>query len=289
MGEGGRKGVLRWCDQERNVGAVSHREGSWDRSPPALKCQQVAESGKIDDNNPWSNCSGRRHRVITREQALACGMTDRMLRYRIRAGGPWRKLLPGVYVTVTGIVSTQQREMAALLHAGPRSVLTGLAAARRHGIRTLTSSTATYWCHQRPVPRALASSGCGALGACRRSCVDGEIRYVLAGRAVADAARSLTGARDVRGLVAQAIQQQRCSIATLTSELEEGAARGSALLRCALGEVADGIRSVAEGDLRILLKRGRVLEAPVQRAPVRQRRHPDRGGGRLVGGRGGGS
>ena len=81
------------------------------------------------------------HRVITREQALACGMTDRMLRYRIRAGGPWRKLLPGVYVTVTGMVSTQQREMAALLHAGPRSVLTGLAAARRHGIRTLTSST----------------------------------------------------------------------------------------------------------------------------------------------------
>jgi hypothetical protein len=218
----------------------------------------VPRIGKIDDNS-LEQLLRAQHRVITREQALACGMTDRMLRYRIRAGGPWRKLLPGVYMTVTGIVSTEQREMAALLHAGPRSVLTGLAAARRHGIRTLTSSTVDVLVPSTASPQSTSFVRVWRTWRMPREfCVDGQIRYVLAGRAVADAARSLTGARDVRGLVAQAIQQQRCSIATLTSELEEGPAKGSTLLRGALAEVADGIRSVAEGDLRILLKRGRV-------------------------------
>jgi hypothetical protein len=89
-------------------------------------------------------------------------------------------------------------------------------------------------------------------------CVAGEIRFVMAARAVADLARSLTSARDVQALVAQAIQQQRCSIAMLILELEQGPANGSALLRAALTEVQDGIRSVPEGDLRTLLQRGRI-------------------------------
>jgi peptidoglycan/xylan/chitin deacetylase (PgdA/CDA1 family) len=41
----------------------------------------------------------------------------------------------------------------------------------------------------------------------------------------------------------------------LNDELEQGPRRGSALLRRALAEVADGIRSSAEGDLRDLIKR----------------------------------
>jgi very-short-patch-repair endonuclease len=65
-------------------------------------------------------------------------------------------------------------------------------------------------------------------------------------------------ARDVRALVAQAVQQQRCSIQMLTLELEHGPAHGSALLRAALAEVQDGIRSAPEGDLRALLRRGRL-------------------------------
>jgi very-short-patch-repair endonuclease len=199
------------------------------------------------------------HRVIARRQALACGMTDRMLQFRIRPGGPWRKLLPGVYVTVTGTVSREQREMAALLYAGSRSVLTGLAAARRHGISTLTSTTVDVL-----VPAKVRFQSTAFVRVRRtwrmpeQVCIAGEIRYVMPGRAVADAARSMTVARDVRGLVAQTVQQQRCSIEMLNIELEQGPAQGSALLRAALVEVRDGIRSVAEGDLRTLLRRGRV-------------------------------
>jgi hypothetical protein len=87
-------------------------------------------------------------------------------------------------------------------------------------------------------------------------CVAGEIRFVLPPRALADAARTLKSVREVRALVAQAIQQQRCSIEQLGLELEQGPKRGSALLRVALEEVGAGVRSVPEGDLRALLRRG---------------------------------
>jgi hypothetical protein len=203
------------------------------------------------------------HRVIARRQALACGMTDRMLHHRIRAGGPWQKLVPGVYLAVTGTVTGEQREMAALLHAGPQSVITGVAAARRHGISVLTSATVDVL-----VPANLGPQSTSFVRVWRtwrmpeQVCTLGGIRFVMPGRAVADAARGLTALREVRALVAQAVQQQRCSIQMLILELEQGPNKGSALLRATLAEVQDGIRSAPEGDLRDLLQRG-AIPAPV--------------------------
>ena len=72
--------------------------------------------------------------VISREQALSCGMGRPALNYRGRAGGRWPTLLPGVYLTHTGTATDDQRDIAALLYAGPRGVLTGPAALRRHDI-----------------------------------------------------------------------------------------------------------------------------------------------------------
>ena len=46
-------------------------------------------------------------------------MTDKALRYRIRRGGPWQRLLPGVYLAVAGTPTIDQRDMAGLLYAGP--------------------------------------------------------------------------------------------------------------------------------------------------------------------------
>jgi hypothetical protein len=205
----------------------------------------------------------RQYFVIGRDQALACGLTRTAVNHRIRAGGPWQKLLPGVYLAMTGAASAEQREMAALLHAGPRSVLTGMAAARRHDFPMPENG---------PIDVVVAvnvrrqSTGFVRIQRSTRMpsevCTDGELRFVLPARAVADAARSLTSLRDVRALVAQAVQQQRCSIAMLALELEQGPKNGSALLRAALIEVQDGIRSVAEGDLKVLLRRGR-LPAPI--------------------------
>jgi hypothetical protein len=73
---------------------------------------------------------------ISRRQALAVGVTDNALRHRLRPSGPWRGLLPGVYMAANGAPTTLQQEMAALLYAGQGSVITGSAALRCHYIRT---------------------------------------------------------------------------------------------------------------------------------------------------------
>ena len=72
----------------------------------------------------------------------------------------------------------------------------------------------------------------------------------LAARAVADTARLLTDMREARAVVADAVQRGRCTVADLGAELRAGPVRGSATFRSVLAEVAEGIRSTAEGDLR---------------------------------------
>ena len=182
-----------------------------------------------------------------------------MLEHRLRPGGPWQKLVPGVYLAMTGPASTKQREMAALLHAGPRSALTGLAAVRRHGLSVLDTGPVDV-----VVPASVRRQSTGfvriqhSTRMPREVCVDGKIRYVLVARAVADAARTMASARELRALVAQAIQRERCSVALLETELEQGPMAGSAPFRAALAEARAGIRSVPEGDLRALLKKERM-------------------------------
>ena len=91
--------------------------------------------------------------VVSRGQLLALGVTDKAVQYRVRAGGPWQVLLPGVYL---------------------------------------------------------------------------------------------------------AVQLGRCTVSELAQELSSGPVRGSAMFRSVLAEVADGIRSTAEGDLRDLIRRARL-------------------------------
>jgi hypothetical protein len=59
----------------------------------------------------------------------------------------------------------------------------------------------------------------------------------------------------VRAVVADAVQRDKCAISNLATELSQGPNKGSVLFREALADVADGIRSAAEGDLRDLLAR----------------------------------
>ncbi len=203
------------------------------------------------------------HYVIGRDQAFSCGLTRKALSHRLRPGGPWQKLLPGVYLALTGAVSTDQRQMAALLHAGPGSVLTGDAAVRRHGIRAPGSTVVDVLI---PATRRCQSVGFVRIQRTVRMpsqfCATGQIRFTMSARAVADAARAMQSHRNVRALVSDAIQKRRCTITMLGMELEQGPVRGSRLLRRALNEVQEGIRSVAEGDFRDLLVRAR-LPLPV--------------------------
>ena len=157
--------------------------------------------------------------------------------------------------------------MAALLYAGPQSILTGVAALRRHGLSAGTPGgpggshsdmvDVLVPLASRRVDVAFARlHRTGRLP--RGFCVTGEARFALAPRAVADAVRPMTDLNEVRALVAEAVQRRRCSIQHLAEELAAGPVNGSALLRRALAEVADGVRSAIEADLRDLIRWARL-------------------------------
>ena len=194
--------------------------------------------------------------MITRKQALAVGMTDHALRRRLRPGGPWRSLLPGVYLAMTGTPTTLQLEMAAMLHAGSGSVITGLAALRCHHIRAELSDVVDVLV---PASRQRRDAAFVRLHRTTRmpgrTWQVGPVRYTVLPRAVADAVRGMTSLRDVRAVVADAVQRGNCQVPDLVAELTAGPNAGSALFREALTDVADGIRSAVEGDLKNLLAR----------------------------------
>lgn len=220
----------------------------------------MAKTVRLDEDALLKRLAAQ-HGVISRAQAAACGMTPGTLRHRLRAGGPWQTLLPGVYLAHTGPPGQDQRDMAALLHAGPGGVISGLAALSRHGARVPRTGMVDVLV---PAPRTPQDSLFVRVHRTRlmpgRVCYTGPIEYTLPPRAVADAARWLTGSRAVRGIVADAVQRGFCPLDRLTEELAAGPVRGSALLRQALAEVAAGARSVAEGDFLLLIKRARLPE-----------------------------
>jgi hypothetical protein len=197
--------------------------------------------------------------VLSRSQALAVGVTDNAVRHRLRLGGPWRALLPGVYMAATGAPTTLQQEMAALLYAGDGGLITGPAALRSHHIRTELTDIVDVLI---PATRQRRDTAFVRLHRTiripSRIWEAGPVRYVMPPRAVADTVRGLTSLREVRAVVADAIQRRKCTIRDLITELDAGPNAGSVLFREALADVADGIRSAAEGDLRDLLARSRL-------------------------------
>jgi very-short-patch-repair endonuclease len=197
--------------------------------------------------------------VIARGQALACGMTPAMLRRRTAVEGRWQRVLPGVYLAVTGTPTLVQREMAALAYAGKDSVITGAAALPHHRIRAPAAELITVLI---PARRAVRSTGFVRVWRTARMpemfLNDRGVRVALPARAVADTARALTGLREVRAVVGGAVQSGHCPVFLLADEVAAGPRRDSALLRQAIAEVAEGIRSVVEGEFRDLLIRARL-------------------------------
>jgi very-short-patch-repair endonuclease len=197
--------------------------------------------------------------VITRSQAVAAGLTRHALQHRLRLGGPWRALMPGVYLAATGTPTVLQQEMAAMLYAGRGGVVTGLAAVRQHHIR---GPAAEFIDVLVPASRKRQDAAFVRLHRTARLPRQvwslGPLHYALPARAVADAARGLASLRDVRAMVADAVQRGTCQVPGLSTELDQGPNIGSALFREALADVADGIRSAAEGDLKDLLAASRL-------------------------------
>lgn len=198
--------------------------------------------------------------VVSRGQLLGLGLTDNAVQYRVRAGGPWQVLLPGIYLTTSGPPSLTQKEVATLLYAGPGSVITGPTALLHYGIRA-TSSLETVDVLI-PAERQRRSTAFARLYRTARMpgriASSGPVRLAPTPRAVADTVRQLSNLRDVRAVTADAVQLGKCTVTQLVDELSGGPTRGSARFRSVLAEVAEGIRSTAEGDLRDLIVAARL-------------------------------
>src|SRR5262249_48512038 len=127
-----------------------------------------------------------------------------------------RVRLPGVYLSHTGTATDEQCDMAALLYAGPRSALTGPAALRRHSARAPRTDAVDVL-----VPQATRRQDAGFARLHRTArlprlvCVAGEISYVVAPRAVADAVRGMTDIGEVRAVVADSVQGGICPVPRL--------------------------------------------------------------------------
>jgi hypothetical protein len=203
------------------------------------------------------------HGVLSREQAVALGIGMSTVRYRIRSGGPWQRILPGVYLTDRGSATVDQLDMAALLHAGGRSLLTAHAALRRYGILPKVAGAVDVL-----VPGTSRPADVGYVRIHRTSRLpvryftQGPIRFTTIPRAVTDAALGATSLRDMRAIVAVGVDRGRCAPEDLTAELGRSRLRNAAMLRSVIADVDRGIRSAPEGDLMDLIDRSE-LPQPV--------------------------
>jgi hypothetical protein len=220
------------------------------------------------DRGQLSRIARGQYDVLARSQALECGMTRGTIEYRLRPDGPWRQILPGVYLTVTGSPSKEQRETAALLYAGPQSVITGAVAVRRHNLRCTGLNLVDVLV---PAGNHRKSTGYVQIQRTNRMpgmlYTTGPIRFSSLARAVADAARGMTRFSDVQALVCEAIQRGSCTLEELAQELQQGPSAGGRWYRMALAEVSEGIRSAAEAQLKHLIDRSD-LDRPMYNAEL---------------------
>jgi hypothetical protein len=205
----------------------------------------------------------RQEGLVARRQVLACAMSPGALRYRISPAGRWQTILPGVYATAGGRLSDKQRAVAAYLYAARPIAITGPAAIAYHGLSSRRPELVDVL-----VPLGYNRRDAGFVRL-RRTSVrlrahdqDGVVKYAPLDRAIVDTVRDLADMAEIRELVASGVQRGKVDVLQLSRELALGPVQGSARLRLALAEVSDGVRSIAEADLRAIIGQFR-LPAPL--------------------------
>lgn len=205
---------------------------------------------------------GARGGLVTRRELKALGVPDSTVQYRTASTRIWQPMLPGVILTSNGTPTRDQREQAALLYAGSGSMLTGTSALARYGIRNLPDDVRVHVliCHER---RRLSTPSVTVERSRRLPAAPRSIDALPCAplpRACIDAARRLRDRSAVRALISEVIQRRRTTVAALAGEIRAAQIRGTALPRSVIREVSQGVRSVAEAEVRQLLLRAGVPE-----------------------------
>ena len=192
-------------------------------------------------------------RVLTRAAALARGFSRRAIDHRL-ATGRWRRLLPGVYLTVD-TATERDMQRAALAFAGTGAVLSGAAALRIEGYERIARP-------RRLLVLVPPANRCESVGFAqiRRTSRPFEAsfapgpRHAELARAVADHALTLRRLDDARALIAMVGRDDPRLLAGLVVELRHCPRNGSGLFRRALAEVALGAASAPEAEAAAILR-----------------------------------
>jgi hypothetical protein len=206
--------------------------------------------------DPLAKLLDRQYGVPGRGQAAELGIVTSTIANRIKPGGPWQRILPGVYLTTRTKPTIDQLDMAALLYAGRTSMLTGLAALRRFGILPGATGVVDIL-----VPIALRPTTRGFVRVHRTRRMpsgyarQGAIRFTPMPRAITDAALAAACFRDMRAIVATGVDRGRCRTEDLLAELEHSRLPNSPQLRRVIADIERGIKSSPEGDLMDLVDR----------------------------------
>lgn len=106
--------------------------------------REVAARLRVEGMEDEQSLTWRRHLhfqsgVVSRQQALDAGFTEKAIHWRLRSGA-WQRLHSGVYATFTGRPDRAARLWAAVLHVGPSAVLSHETAAEIHGLTSKQSA-----------------------------------------------------------------------------------------------------------------------------------------------------
>jgi hypothetical protein len=190
--------------------------------------------------------------VITAQELVRLGVAESTVYRRCRPGGPWQLLAPGVVLLNNGTPTRRQLVQAALLHAGADAMVTGLDAARAHGLRRGELPAHVHVLI--PETRQVRSVRNIVVERTERLPTPPLVRDGLPvapiQRCILDAVRRLRKESDIAALMTEPVQRRMILKETLEDELERGCRRGTATPRKVLRAINDGVRSAAEFDVR---------------------------------------
>lgn len=207
--------------------------------------------------------------VIARRDLLALGVPTWAIDARTRPGGPWQVLLPATYLTRPGPPSRRERVLAALAYAGTEAMLTGMGACSLWGLGSVLPGDDVHLLV--PHERRIREHSFVSLERSRQlpsPVLISGFPCAPVSRAVVDGCRRLTDSRAVTALVAESVQRGKCSARSLMVELESCQQKGTARVRTAVLDALAGVRSVAESEGRVLVRRAGLPE-PLWNVDVR--------------------
>ena len=207
----------------------------------------------------WRAVAAEQAGAISREQAVASGLTAGAVDALLRAGR-WSRLHPGVYATFAGPVPARTRTWAALLHAGAGAVLSGESALWVWGVRPRPPEVVQV---QVPNGRKVVPAPGVRIVRRRRLARLVHPSAVPARLRLEEVVLDLAGESDEAGVV-DVVLLATGSRQTTSDKLRAALAarprhRHRQLLKEILGEVAEGVQSALERRFRRTTERAHGL------------------------------